>query len=212
MLQLMNISKFLLIDAVFLFTAIPLIYLIKGAHNNFSLLKNTKKENTFEKISINLPDKRKLLELEMIAENQGSGIEFDSLIGNWKFVSVWKKGADEEDSVFSSLLRVFFANLRLKKDPSIENLLKFLITISIRFGIISLEFSGKGHLEGSQPFLAFFLNLIELKSGSNVLLRRSLKEQVQKEKSFFALIASGQNGKWLSARGQGGALILWLKD
>ena len=212
MLQLMNISKFLLIDAVFLFTAIPLIYLIKGAHNNFSLLKNTKKENTFEKISINLPDKRKLLELEMIAENQSSGIEFDSLIGNWKFVSVWKKGADEEDSVFSSLLRVFFANLKLKKDPSIENLLKFLITISIRFGIISLEFSGKGYLEGSQPFLAFFFNLIELKSGSNVLLSRSLKEPAQKEKSFFALIASGQNGKWLSARGQGGALILWLKD
>ena len=208
----MNISKFLLIDAVFLFTAIPLIYLIKGTHNNFYLLRNSKKGNTFENISINLPDKRKLLELEMIAENQGSGIEFDSLIGNWKFVSVWKKGDEEEDSVFSSLLRVFFANLKLKKDSSIENLLKFLITISIRFGIISLEFSGKGYLEGSQPFLVFFFNLIELKLGSNVLLSRSLKEPVQKEKSFFALIASGQSGKWLSARGQGGALILWLKD
>ena len=208
----MNISKFLLIDAVFLFTAIPLIYLIKGAYNNFSLLRNSKKQNTFENISINLPEKRKLLELEVIAENQSSGIEFDSLIGNWKFVSVWKNGADDEDSVFSSLLRVFFANLKLKKDPSIENLLKFLITISIRFGIISLEFSGKGYLEGSQPFLPFFFNLIELKSGSNVLLSRSLKEPLQKEKSFFALIASGQSGKWLSARGQGGALILWLKD
>ena len=208
----MNISKFLLIDAVILFTAIPLIFLTQGAQNNFSLFRNSKKEYMLENISINLPDKGKLLELEVIAENQSSGIEFDSLIGNWKFVSVWKKGADDEDSVFSSLLRVFFANLKLKKDPSIENLLKFLITISIRFGIISLEFSGKGYLEGSQPFLAFFFNLIELKSGSNVLLSRSLKEPAQKEKSFFALIASGQSGKWLSARGQGGALILWLKD
>ena len=208
----MNISKFLLFDAVILFTAIPLIFLIQGAHNNFSLFRNSKKENMLENISINLPDKGKLLELEVIAENQSSGIEFDSLIGNWKFVSVWKKGADDKESFFSSLLRVFFANLKLKKDPSIKNLLKFLITISIRFGIISLEFSGKGYLEGSQPFLHFFFNLIELKSGSNFLLRSPIKEPKQKEKSFFALIASGQSGEWLSARGQGGALIIWLKN
>ena len=60
--------------------------------------------------------------------------------------------------------------------------------------------------------MPFFLNLIELKSGSNILLSKSLKEPLEKEKSFFALIASGANGRWLSARGQGGSLILWLKD
>ena len=60
--------------------------------------------------------------------------------------------------------------------------------------------------------MPFFLNLIELKSGSSILLSKSLKEPLEKDKSFFALIASGGNGSWLSARGQGGALILCLKD
>ena len=29
---------------------------------------------------------------------------------------------------------------------------------------------------------------------------------------FFALIAVDPNGKWLSARGKGGGLALWVKD
>ena len=207
----MNITKFLLIDLVLLIAAIPLLFLLQRDKKNLTPRKNSNKEELLRQTSIKLPDKEKLIKLEKHAKVQGSGIGLNSLIGNWKFVSVWKEGTDDEDSVFSYLLRVFFANLKLKKDPSIENLPKFLITISIQFGFISLEFSGKGYLEGSQPFLPFFFNLIELKSGSNILLSRSLKEPEQKEKSFFALIASEKNGKWLSARGQGGALMLWLK-
>ena len=104
------------------------------------------------------------------------------------------------------------ANLELKKDISIENPLKFFITASIQFGIFSIEFSGNGYLKGEQPLLPFFFNLIELKSGSTILVSRSLEEPVEKEKSFFALIALGENIRWLSGRGQGGSLILWLKD
>ena len=125
---------------------------------------------------------------------------------------MWKKGTDKEDSVFSSLLRVFSANLELKKSLSIDQQLNFSITASIQFGIVSIEFSGNGYLKGHQPCLPFFLNHIELKSGTSILLSKSLKEPLEKEKSFFALIASGEDGRWLSARGQGGALILWLKD
>ena len=208
----MILSKFLLIDAVLVITVVPLLFLLQRKNKKSSLVQSSKNEDSLEKISINLPDKEKILELEKLARSQGSGIEFDSLVGNWKFVTVWKKDTDKEDSVFSSLLRVFSANLELKKIHSIDQQLKFSITTSIQFGIVSIEFSGNGYLKGHQPCLPFFLNLIELKSGSSILLSKSLKEPLEKEKSFFALIASGGNGRWLSARGQGGAIILWVKD
>tara|TARA_Y100001968_G_scaffold310398_1_gene331286 strand:- start:640 stop:1266 length:627 start_codon:yes stop_codon:yes gene_type:complete len=208
----MNISKFLLIDAVLLIAAIPLFSFIQNRNKKSYFLRNSNKENLLEKTSIKLPEKETLITLEKIAEVQGSGIEFDSLTGNWKFVSVWMTGTDAKDSIISSLLRVFSAKLELKNDLSIENLLRFSISTSIQFGILSIKFSGNGYLKGHRPYLPFSLNLIELKSGSNVLLSKSLEEPLKKEKSFFALIASEKSGNWLSARGQGGALILWLKD
>ena len=208
----MNISKFLLIDAAIVIAAIPVFYLIQGGNKKTFLFLNSNKEKLSGKTSIKLPDIGEVLQLEKIAKIKGSGIESDSLFGNWKFVSVWKKNTDEEDSVFSSLLRVFSANLEIKKDISIEDSLNFSIIVSIQFGIISIEFSGNGYLKGKQPILPYFFNLIELKSGSSILLSRSLEEPLEIEKSFFAVISTGESDRWLSVRGQGGALIFWLKD
>ena len=87
----MNLSKFLLIDAVLVITVIPLLFLLQSKNKKSPLIRSSKKEDLLEKTSINLPDKEKLLELEKLASSQGSGIEFDSLIGNWKFVTVWKE-------------------------------------------------------------------------------------------------------------------------
>ena len=207
----MNITKFLLIDSALVITAIPLLILIKGGKRNSPLSRSSNKEELTRKSSIKLPDKEKLIKLEKLAKNQGSGIDFDLLIGDWKFVSVWKKDSDEEDIIFSSLLRVFTANIEFKKDISTDELSKFSVITSIQFGLFTIIFSGSGYLRGEQPLLPFFFNLIELKSGSNVLLNRALREPVEKGKSFFALIALEENGEWLSARGQGGALILWMK-
>ena len=208
----MNISKFLLIDAAIVIATIPIFYLIQSRHKKSPLFQNSNKENLSGKTSIKLPEKRELLELEKIAKIKGSGIESDSLFGRWKFISVCKKNTDKEDPIFSSLLRTFSANLEIKKVTSIEDLPKFSITVSIKFGVISIEFAGNGYLKGEQPILPFLFNLIELKSGSSIFLSRSLEEPLEKEKLFFALIASEKEGRWLSARGQGGALILWLKD
>ena len=208
----MNISKFLLIDTVIVIAAIPLLFFVSGGKRKSPLLLSSSKEELLRKTSCKLPDKEKLIELEKFAKKQGSGIEFDSIIGIWKFISIWKKDIDEEDPVFSSLLRVFSANLEFKKGISAKDSSEFPVIASIQFGIFTLEFSGSGSLKGKQPLLAFFLNLIELKSGSNTLLSRSLKEPEDKKKSFFALIALEENGKWLSARGQGGSLVIWLKD
>jgi len=208
----MNISKFLLIDAALVIAALPLLFLLQGGKKESPLLRSSNKEELLKKTSVKLPDKEKLIELEKLAKNQGSGIKFDSLIGDWKFVSVWKKDIDEEEPVFSSLLRVFSANMELRKDISTEDLPKFSVIASIRFGLFTIEFSGSGYLKGKQPLLAFYLNLIGIKSGSNILLSRSLEEPKGKETSFFALFALEENGEWLSARGQGGAVVIWVKD
>ena len=208
----MNISKFFLIEAALVIAVIPLLFLLQGKNKKSPLVRSSNKEDLLEKTSIYLPNKKKILELEKLAKNQGSGIEFDLLVGNWKFMNVWKKGTDEEDFVFSSLLRIFSANLELKKSLSNDHPFRFSIGVSIEFGIISIKFSGNGYLKGNQPLLPFIFNLIELKSGSSILLSKTLEEPVEKDTSFFELISSGESGKWLSARGQGGGLILWLKD
>ena len=207
----MNITKFLLIDASLAIAAIPLLFLLQGGKRKSPFLKSSNKEELLRKSSIKLPDKEKLLELEKLSKNNGSGIEFYSLIGDWKFVSVWKKDIDEEDPVFSSLLRIFSAKIKFKKEISTENSTRFSVVASIQFGLFTIEFSGNGFLKGNQPLLLFFFNLIELKSGSNIIFSRSLEEPEEKEKSFFALIALEENCKWLSARGQGGAVVIWLK-
>ena len=84
------------------------------------------------------PSLDKLLELEKLSRQKGSGIELDSLIGLWKFVSVWKKGTDNEDKMSSSLLRLFSASLELKKQQVNEDLLKFDLSNSIQFGKLSI--------------------------------------------------------------------------
>ena len=208
----MNISKFLLIDAALAIPVILVLFLLKGRNQQSSLPHSSYKEGFLGKTSINFPNKEKLLDLEKHAKSKGSGIEFDSLIGVWRFESLWRKDTEDVDSIFSSLLRVFSAKLELKKDISPLRPLALYIIVSIQFGLLSIKFSGLGYLKGEQPCLHFFLNLIEVKLGTAVLLRRSIKEVVEKGKSFFAFIALDDSEGWLSARGQGDSLILWLKD
>ena len=206
----MNISKFLLIDAALAIAVFTILFVLKG--RKISLFRNSNVNDSLEKAIYKLPNKKKLIELEKNATIKGSGIEFNSLVGDWKFVSIWEQDTDKEDSIFSSLLRFFSANLALTNDISTDNSPKFLISVSIQFGLFSINFSGTAFLKGEQPSLPFFLNLIEFKSGSRILMSKSLKEPVDKEKLFFSLIASGNSGEWLSARGQGGALFLWLRN
>ena len=208
----MNISKFLLIDAALAIAAIPLLFLLQGGKKGSALLRSSNKEELLRKTSVKLPDKERLIELEKLSKNHGSQIKLDLLMGNWKFISVWEKDIDKENPVFSSLLRIFSAKIEFKKEISTENSNKFYVVASIQFGLFTIEFSGSGCLKGKQPLLEFFLNLIELKSGSNTLLSRYVKKGEEKEKSYFALIAIEENGKWLSARGQSGAVVIWLKD
>ena len=161
---------------------------------------------------MDLPAIDKLKELEKRARVEGSGIEFDSLLGLWKFNSVWKQGSDTEDSISSTLLQVLSASLELKEDKQKSEKEKFTIVNSIKFGLLSLRFSGSANLERKQPLLPFSFDCIQIKLASLTILNRSLPTPDQKKRPFFALIAIDINGKWLSARGKGGGLALWVKD
>ena len=205
----MNITKFLLVDAALTITVIPILFLLRRKTIH---VQSSNKVKLLEKNSCKLPEKEKLLELEKFAISKGSGIEYNSLIGDWKFIHLWGKNYEYKDSVFSSLLRLFSATLKLKEDFSTEHPTNFFIKTSIQFGIISMEFSGSACLKGKQPLLAYFFDLIELKLGSLILLTKSLKEPVDKKKPFFSFIASKSSEGWLTARVKGGALVLWNKD
>ena len=208
----MTLSKFLLVDGVLLLLGLPLLLILQGGKRKSPLFGKLNSNKVLGKATTSLPTLKELLDLERLARKEGSGIEFDCLIGLWKFVSVWKQSTDQEDSISSSLLRLFSASLELKKDQGNAELMRFDVINSIRFGDLLIRFVGFGELKGSQPLLPFFFERIELKLGSNVLFSRSLDIPDEKNRPFFALIAMEENGEWLAARGRGGGLALWLKD
>ena len=159
-----------------------------------------------------LPSLGELKELEKNARVEGSGIEFESLLGFWRFNSVWKQGSDKEDSISSTLLQVLSASLELKKSNQNQQGEKFTIANAIKFGLLTLRFSGFANLERRQPLLPFYFDRIQIKLASVTIVNTSLPAPDQKERPFFALIAIDPNGRWLSARGKGGGLALWIRD
>ncbi len=203
----MNLTKFLIIDTSFILLGLSALLTFQLIKAKGSLLGNINNFESSDDISMNLPTKTKLVELEKIARNEGSGIESKYLIGLWSFVSVWKKETDQEDIISSSLLKLFSASLEIKGDE----INKFAIINSIRFGILLIRFTGQGNLKGKQPLLPFFFDCIELMAGSKVLLSKALSIPEEKNRPFFALISMEENGKWLAARGRGGGLALWVK-
>ena len=161
---------------------------------------------------MDLPSLNKLKEFEKKARVEGSGIEFNSLLGTWKFYSVWKQGSDKEDAISSTLLQVLSATLELNKEKQNPKKDTFIIANSIRFGLLTLRFSGCANLERKQPLLPFSFDCIQIKFASLTILKKSLSTPDRKKRPFFALIAVDSQSRWLSARGKGGGLALWVKD
>ncbi len=204
--------KFLLIDAAVALVGFSLLLAFQTVKHQHSLLGKTNNKDILDQAQIGLPALEELLDLEILARKEGSGIQFDSLIGLWRFVSVWKQGTDQEDSISSALLRLFSASLELSKDETSDELNRFNIINSIQFGSLLIRFTGSGKLKQPQPLLPFFFKCIELKLGNIVLFSRTLDTPEEKNMPFFALIAIEESGGWLSARGRGGGLALWMKD
>jgi len=197
-----------MIDAGLILLGLPLWFLFQGRKKKGDFSGNLSRIEFANLTSKDLPDKKQLLEFEKLSRQEGSGIEFHSLIGLWKFVYVWKQQTDKENLIASSLLRTFSASLELREKGS-KN---FSLTNSIKFGLLSISFVGVGNLKGKQPLLHFFFDHIEVKFGSKVLFTRSIEIAEEKDGPFFSLIAIEENSKWLSARGRGGGLALWVKN
>ncbi len=161
---------------------------------------------------MNLPSLQKLTEFEKIARLEGSGIKFESLLGLWKFNSVWKQGSVKENSVSSTLLQVLSASLELKRVSMNPDEEKYTIANSIKLGLITLRFSGLANLERKQPLLLFSFDCLQINLISTTILKLAIPKPDLKKRPFFALIAIDSDGKWLSARGKGGGLALWIKD
>ncbi len=208
----MNLTKILIGDSLVIFLAIFLVIFFREQISKQLSLGNFNSFNSKDERLKRSPGLEELLALEILAKKSGSGIELDSIIGLWKFTSVWKKQTDKEDSLSSGLLRLFSARLEIHKNESSEGFPSLSIVNAIEFGSLSIRFVGLGGLRGPQPLLPFFFESIELKLGSATLLKRSLDVPDQKNMPFFALIGKAENGEWLSARGRGGGIALWFKD
>ena len=89
-----------------------------------------------------LPQYTEIKNLESISKKDGSGIEYEDLIGTWKFNSVWKKGSKEIDNISSSILQVLSAKLQLKKSISHDTAAADEFTHSLRVAIPSIIYRG----------------------------------------------------------------------
>jgi len=207
----MNFSNFLLFDVALLVIAIPILFILQGDKDTWHLFgksddnKNTVRPSTIP-TTIN-----EILQLEALTKNQGSGIDADSLIGLWKFDSVWDQDNDSKSSTFSSLLRLFSASLEIGECQISRQHLGLDITNSIKFGSLAIQFVGLGELQGKQPLLSFYFERIKLTIGKRVLINRALETPDKKDRPFFALIGIEEHGSWLAARGRGGGLAVWQK-
>ncbi len=207
----MNLIRFLLIDFVLILSGFLFLLIFQSNGKKLTSFYQSNGLEIQNSASKKIPDLNKILELETLARNKGSGIDFDQIIGLWKFVSVWEHGNDKESKFFSSLLRLFSASLELVKREVNQDLLTFEILNSIEFGVLSICFKGVGELKGAQPLLPFYFEEIQLKIGKDRVIRKSLDIPDEKERPFFALIGIGDDREWLAARGKGGGLAIWLK-
>ena len=127
-----------------------------------------------KEINIVIPNKQELIKLEKTARVEGRCIDFKSLIGLWKFKSVWKQSSDKEDSISSTLLQVLSASLELRKAYETQDNEQFSIDNSIQFGLLSIRFTGLANLERQQTLLTFYFHSIQIKLGTLVVLKKSL--------------------------------------
>jgi len=157
------------------------------------------------------PNFDEIKNLEKIANKDGSCIQYEDLLGYWKFQYVYKKGDTSIDNLSSSILQVLSASLKLGKSTGQNDQPTFEISNSIKFGVLSINFSGKAYLKGTRPLLIFYFEQLLINFLNIPIVDISLKNTDPKKRPFFSLIALGEGKKWLCARGKGGGLAIWIK-
>ncbi|MEB3235609.1 MAG: hypothetical protein VKM98_09295 [Cyanobacteriota bacterium] len=150
-----------------------------------------------------LPDGTTLLQRELQARQQGTGLQASDLVGCWRLHQTWGKGQRQSSAAASLLLRGLGARLELDlQDGALQ------IRNAVQLGVLELRFSGGAELSGHRPLLLFWFERLELGLGKHVLWARPIAKPERRRLPFFALIARDPQG-WLAARGRGGGLALW---
>ncbi len=207
----MNLLKFLIFDGILLLVSIPIVVILQSKNDKSIFFRLSNGNQLDDKALSSTPDFLEILDLESLAKQKGSGIEFDSLVGLWKFTSVWKQNIDKENLFVSALLRLFSASLELRKRETDNESLQYEITNSIKFGLLSLRFKGFAALKGNQPLLSFYFEQIVFKI-SEKCFSKNLDIPEEKNWPFFSLIALNESPDFLIARGRGGGLAVWHKE
>ena len=148
-----------------------------------------------------------ILALEQTARSQGSEIQPTSLEGVWRLKQTWTREGNRPSPGTDPLLRSLGAQFSLSSSSD-----GWTIVNQVMLGALRLRFEGPARLSGPRPLLLFHFRTVELTLGSITLLNRSIPEPPSQRQPFFALIATSANGQWLTARGRGGGLALWMKS
>jgi len=181
-----------------------------------------------------LPSGDELEALEQVARRKGSGLESEELTGLWRLERVWSRGQRQPSPLAGVALRALGASLRIEAEPNTEPNSQpdagpdkgpnsgpdtglrphpgLKLTNAVQLGPLELRFQGPGWLEGRRPLLRFQFDRLEIRAGQRLLLQRSLPAPDPRRGAFFALIASGAEGRWLAARGRSGGLAVWRRD
>ena len=178
------------------------------------------------------PSGDELQALEQSARREGSGLESADLAGLWRLETVWSRGQRQPSPLAGVALRALGASLRIEAEPNTEphsqpdsgpdtkpkkptglkNLPRLKLTNAVKLGPLELRFKGPGWLEGRRPLLRFQFDRLEIHAGQWLLLQRSLPAADPRRGAFFALIASGDEGRWLAARGRSGGVAVWRRE
>ena len=185
-----------------------------------------------------LPSGDELQALEQSARREGSGLESKDLAGLWRLERVWSRGQRQPSLLAGVALRALGASLRIEAEPNTQPNTEpstqpdarpdngpntgpdpapkphpgLKLTNAVKLGPLELRFQGPGWLEGRRPLLRFRFDQLEIHAGQRLLLQRSLPAPDPRRGAFFALIASGAEGRWLAARGRSGGLAVWRRD
>ena len=158
-----------------------------------------------------LPDINELKLLEKNSQKNGSGIEYEELLGIWKFKYVWGMESDEIKNIPSSILQVLSARLELKSKNK-EDQSNFEIKNSINLGLLNIIFTGSAELKGLRPLLTFYFEELKISIGNFPIFYKELKKPEDRKMPFFSLIGISTKDKWMCARGRGGGLAIWVKS
>ena len=159
-----------------------------------------------------LPEFNKIIDLEKFANKSGSGISYERLIGCWNLRYVWKKSTKKVDNISSSFLQILSASLQLSKSDSADENQGYAVQNSIRFGLLTIVFKGDAFLKGKRPVLFFYFKKVVISISKLNIFKKDFEKPDTKKLPFFALIALGEDDKWLCARGKGGGLALWIRS